>query len=430
VAAIAGLFTLKAPLMQLFPPNVYARDLIQPYLLARAIRDGVDPYLSVQVLADRYFGVLPFRLFPHPTPHPPTVGIVFVPLSFLDYQDLAWLWFGLELMCIAGSVWLLARLAKAQIRSLALVTATLILCGWFAFNQDLYWGQFGCIQLLLLIGALYNWKNNRKILCGILLGLALLIKPLLWPIGLLLLLRKEVRCAVATVVTVVAGYTITGLIIGMGMLVSYFLTIMPAATSDYRGFWANWSAWSIGPRFFVGMKSDELLGILKSVSAPPLLYSELLSTILSLVIPALLLFIGLFIALRLHSVGASFSIMVCVSLLVSPVAWSHYMTLLLVPLAWIAAWLYRYRFPIRETNSASILGLLLFLSSDMFWELIALTITGQEVSEKVFNYVIPFWAGLLTLMPCIMVIMLAILIAWLGFQREQAFMLSAEERSI
>ncbi len=74
LAFLFGLTMLRFPMGSLVAPHVYRKDFLQEYLLARAIAEGVDPYLPIPMLADRFLGQLPVPLFPHPTPHPPTAG--------------------------------------------------------------------------------------------------------------------------------------------------------------------------------------------------------------------------------------------------------------------------------------------------------------------------------------------------------------------
>lgn len=53
---------------------VYDKDFIQPYLMARAILTGANPYTPLPDLTQTYLGIPQQHLLPHPTPHSPFGG--------------------------------------------------------------------------------------------------------------------------------------------------------------------------------------------------------------------------------------------------------------------------------------------------------------------------------------------------------------------
>src|SRR5690348_1192148 len=69
------------------------KDFAQEYVLARAIRAGADPYQSVHDLGAQFVTTQGYFDKPHPTPHPPTVGLLALPLGFMDYGAAARVWF-------------------------------------------------------------------------------------------------------------------------------------------------------------------------------------------------------------------------------------------------------------------------------------------------------------------------------------------------
>src|SRR5262249_35149257 len=80
---------------------VYRKDFICEYLLAHALRAGVNPYLGLNDLAGVLHIALPAPIFAHPTPHPPGLALFSIPLAWLTYLQAATAWFGLELACPA-----------------------------------------------------------------------------------------------------------------------------------------------------------------------------------------------------------------------------------------------------------------------------------------------------------------------------------------
>ena len=105
--AIIGFFNLCAAVSSLIPPSVYKKDFIQEYLLVRAVSNGLDPYLPLPELSQRFIGSLPNLVFQHPTPHPPPVILLCLPLAMLSYEQAAVAWFLFEIICIVLSTYLI-----------------------------------------------------------------------------------------------------------------------------------------------------------------------------------------------------------------------------------------------------------------------------------------------------------------------------------
>ena len=71
-------------------------------------------------------------------------------------------------------------------------------------------------------------------------------------------------------------------------------------------------------------------------------------------------------------------LMVCVTIVASPIAWSHYLVLTLIPVGCITRWLIDHRFPVRQTNQALVVAVLLLLSWPV-WNYLALLACGYTV---------------------------------------------------
>lgn len=107
---------LLATLHSFQAPAVYRKDFLPVYLQGRATAAGEDPYLPINLLAERYLGALPISVFPHPTPHPPFVGLLLAPLSGLDYLTGARLWLAMELAFLGTAICLLLHIAVSSAR--------------------------------------------------------------------------------------------------------------------------------------------------------------------------------------------------------------------------------------------------------------------------------------------------------------------------
>src|SRR5258705_13272862 len=83
LVAYIGLFLL----VELFEPSRFnptvKLDFAQDYFLAKATVSGVNPYLPLNVLGERFDVVTKFS---HPSPHPPSFAIMTVPLALFSFQ--------------------------------------------------------------------------------------------------------------------------------------------------------------------------------------------------------------------------------------------------------------------------------------------------------------------------------------------------------
>jgi hypothetical protein len=135
---------VQGPLTVLQARSLYVRDFTQEYTLARATLAGDDPYATVSELTERYVGAS-FALISrefisaapppvptadtgeignHPTPHPPPVALFALPLAFLSFQTASAVWCAFELLCLAATLWLLARTDRVRVGPIAIAAAT------------------------------------------------------------------------------------------------------------------------------------------------------------------------------------------------------------------------------------------------------------------------------------------------------------------
>jgi len=334
LAACAGLGALL--LVSLVPGDatLMEMDFGQEYLLARAILDGVDPYQPVQVLGTRYVGSTGYFDKPYPTPHPPTVGLLALPLGWLSYPSAVRVWFGVELVSLLIAVGLLVRGAGLPIRLRNAPLMALALVAWPPVTLELGLGQLMLPLLLGLAGAQLALLGGRAALGGALWGLTLLVKPIAWPWLIVLAWRRDWRSLAAAALVVLTGGVLSLLAIGVGPTTTYLTRVLPVMAGAFFTEPTNISLWTVAPR----------LG----------------NATLSAVLPAAIVLVALVWARRRAPLGASLAMMTIVSLLVSPIVWHFYLVLALLPLAQIVAELWRHG--LRRAEVAAGLGLLVLMS--------------------------------------------------------------------
>jgi hypothetical protein len=233
-----GLGTLVASTL---PPGAYWRDLQVEYLTASAWRDGLSIFTPLTELSTRYFPVATDN-FPHPSPHPPVLALLSLPLTLLPFLAILRLW-------LIVNVALLLRVGRWLGIS---VLGSLALLAWPPLWFLLYIGQ---LELLILVLAMLGWRAavaGRDWWAGLWLGLAVAIK--LYPAFFLVpfLWRRRVRLVLATG-AVFALSQIGGLLtVGLSGMVRYYTEILPGVSRHYAVLGLNASPYAALLRLFGG----------------------------------------------------------------------------------------------------------------------------------------------------------------------------------
>jgi hypothetical protein len=141
---------------------------------------------------------------------------------------------------------------------------------------------------------------------------------------------------------------------------------------------------------------------MEGAMSPPVVASTSLARGISVLLPFLLLVIGVWLSIRAHNLRTSYAIMVCVSILVNPVAWIHYLVLSVIPLCVIGQGLLEHRFPKATTRCAVACGILLLISHQKWHELAVLF--GSPIRTEMGIMVNPWILNGLTLLPTVLVL--------------------------
>ena len=403
---VLGLFNIPKVLLWLSPSFIYQKDMICEYLVARAIASQTDPFLPIQVLAGRYLTGPAISTFDHPTPHPPTLALLSYPLVFLDYPTAATVWLVLEVISLVAAIYLLGRLAGFHLPVGWTLSITIMSLAWFPVLQELQRGQVGILLLLLLTGFYLSLRSNRFFVGGMLLGISILVKQIAWPVIILLLLRKRWNILLGAASVVLPGYLLMLQVIGFGSLARYFVEVLPQVSALYRNLIWNFSLWTIGFRLFGGTTG---------IISPPLVQLPSAAPIASVVVPAIALLVACYLTRTPFDLEWGIGVMLCLSTVVNPVAWPHYLVIMLPIVALVTRQLIGRGFPMRETSLAFLVGALLFVDHPR-WEIWAFNIAGQTPAIEGGLSVLPFAPALFLLGPVVAVTALAWLCLILGRQ--------------
>jgi hypothetical protein len=184
-------------------------DLLSDYLSGRALGNGENPYAPSGVLLERYLpsASIEFQEWMR-NPHTPLQVVVLAPLSMLDYVVAHNLWLVIEVTLLVCSAFLVCR-------ELGLKRGTSSLIGLGAVlpliaRTEFFHGQVNTLLLLLFVLAWLSLRRGLQAYAGLLLGVAAAIKlfPLLMVVPLWRLrASKAVRwlLGTATVTCLVAA---------------------------------------------------------------------------------------------------------------------------------------------------------------------------------------------------------------------------------
>lgn len=258
----------------------------------------------------------------------PIVAFLFAPFSLIDKLTAIVLFSFLGLLSVIASCYLLLKITRIS------GWQRIVMLGLFAINGPLYhslrYANLTHFVLLLLVVAWFCLTKQREVWVGILLAIACLIKIPLFLLGVYFALRKRWR--------VLAGFCLALLgIVGTSLLFlgfdlhlawlqhieqfsgrpisaynvqsldSFLVRLLPKTNGELT----NWQPIEVGWEFKVIRYA--LLSLLVGATFWVCWRSKKPSS--------------------LEEENLEFSIVLCLALVISPIAWTHYYLLLLLPLS-------------------------------------------------------------------------------------------------
>lgn len=299
----------------------------------------------------------------------PTTCMIFVPLTFLSIKSAALLWISLTSICYFWiGIIILLELRISLTFYWGFFLFSLALC-WYPFLINITLGQISNLISLLIILAWLFLRQKKDIGAGILLGIACLLKLFPGIFLIYLFLRKKWMALGVMIVTILVGFLLTLLVVDLKDIVYYFINFVTRQSSIWSGFPLNLSLNSIIQTLFIGNSQF-------SPQLTPLIYSKpvtiILTLILDLTIVILLLRQLIILPTTTHGDNIAFNYCIICMLLLSPIAWQHYYTILLLPLGYVFKLFLQYK-NLRFFR----LGLLSFLF---------LSLPSQEIASFIIQF--------------------------------------------
>lgn len=315
--------------------TILKKDLVQDFLAAKAILNSIHPYDSTHLLAEKFLPGDGYITFAHPTPHPPSVLFLTFWLGFFTYKQAGIIWTALQVFALFASFRILFSLFNLKFRyqSFAVLFAVFFSLSARPVNLDLILGQFAIFLLLSISLFFYFLNSGRMVAAGVALGFSLSLKFFGVIILPYLILKHRYKAFLAAVITFAALNGASLILIGKGAWLKYFTIIAPSVSAKYQFTELNISLWTLGNRLFSGMHA----GVLETADVEPLFYFQELAYPFSFLM--IFLFLGLLFSRFLKSNENAIDItmielaqLVAISTVITPVAWVHYLVLLLVPM--------------------------------------------------------------------------------------------------
>jgi len=394
VLVCTGLLTLRnlAGYASRLPTQKYlVRDFLQEYLMGRAALQGLDPYASQAELAARYLPEAIGNVFPHACPHPPFVALLAMPLGLVPYGVAGQIWLLLELLCVATYLFVLLTKWERHPLLIALF-GTFALLNWHPLLAELALGQLNALLAALLLGCWIAYERGHQRASGLLLGLAVSVK--LFPALLIgfFLIRKRYRVVAWASASIALTTVATLVALGPLTAQSYVAHGLPA-TRLWLDHDANRSLIGCAYRLLAGNRT--LAPLLPAPAAVLPLAAALASAIVAICLTAVA---------RSADEEAGFALVLAALLLVTPLAWVHYCTLLAWPL-WVAVQRIRSAGWATAKTTALLLAFAALSTPQPTW-----TLLGERLARLIargdWGSVRPAAAGLPLLLPTLAVLLL------------------------
>ena len=256
----------------------------------------------------------------------PILALFFYPLALLNKYAAVIIFTILGIIAVIATCYLLIKgLKLTGWEAIAVI-------GIFVINGPLYhsiwYGNLTHFVLLMLLIAVIGLKRKQDFLVGVLLAIAALIKLPLFLFGIYFALRKRWQ--------VVASYSLTLLLLGSASLLLFGFELH-WVWLHHIGRFANKAIVAYNIQSVDGFLARLLLNTHNELrNWNPIAVDNNFKLILT-TLKLILLGITVWIFWRkktpttTEQENLEFSIILCLSLLISPISWTHYYTFLLIP---------------------------------------------------------------------------------------------------
>lgn len=303
-------------------------DTSQEWLSAKNYFEGTPVYADQNAALLRHTGMViegNRALFPW-NAHPPFSVVLTLPLGKLGYQDAHLAWNLVTLPMLLISIVLVIRELQIVVRIWSIFPAIVLLLMCTPVYVQIAHGQWNSPILFLLTLAWVADRRNYFSWAGATIGIAAAIKIFPAFLFIYFLLCRRWTAILAGGLVFVALNCLSLAILGPEEFKTYVEKVIPSL-SNYQTYWNNVSLNGFWLRIFNPAPADKIT---------PLLVNPRLATTLVLVSRVVVVALVSLWCWRARSVSGhdrAFAAALVGTLLISPITWSHYFLLLLIPVA-------------------------------------------------------------------------------------------------
>jgi hypothetical protein len=318
------------------PPPGFGGDFTQDWLSARDFLAGRSVYGDLPDALRRHCGREQLGECLRWNAHPPGAVLLVLPFAGLEHERAFYAWNLATFPLFVLAVWIAAaELGVRPVRAAALAAVVSVLgVTSYPLLQQVALGQFNALLAFLVTLGWVADRRGRWCLAGSAVGSAMTVK--LFP-GFLLVYFLSARRWRAAGMAVVVFLLVNGLaagLFGIGAYRTYALEVIPAVSGDYATKWNNLSSPAFWRRAFDPAPSSRVIPV---VSSPVI--GRALAAVAQLTVVGCVVWTG-WRARSASGRDRAFASAAVGMLLVSPIAWPHYLVVLVVPVALLVA-----RFP-------------------------------------------------------------------------------------
>jgi hypothetical protein len=309
-------------------------DFFQEWASARNVWNSLPAYTQHRITLERYLGVhVPddSALLIEVNAHPPSSVLFALPLSFLSYSHALLAWNVLSLGALAASLWLIVRGLQIPFAGWSLLPILVLLWICLPLREHIIQGQLNLLILLLLTGTWTLDRSGRPFWAGTLLGVATVLKLFPGFLCVYFALRRQWTLLAGGFVAILFLSALTGAVLGFGTYAVYAQDVLPQV-EWFRAGWNNASLTGFWSKLFDPVPENVRLWW----RTEPLFYSPVAARAAFFCSAALLVALLARAVKKGHSRAyhdQTFGLAVTAMLLLAPVAWEHYLVILVLPLA-------------------------------------------------------------------------------------------------
>jgi hypothetical protein len=158
-------------------------------------------------------------------PQTPLTMLPFIPLAAFPPQTAKRIWLGINVVLLAGTIWLLCRVTVFNLQNIAL----LMLCAAVPLYINFLYGQYYIALLFLLTLGYYFLRRRRSLVSGAVLGLAFALKLYAGPYLLFFMARRNWRAVAGMLAVVTCCLGLAVAMFGRANVAYYATQVIPRA---------------------------------------------------------------------------------------------------------------------------------------------------------------------------------------------------------